>query len=99
MQARNLMIAFITAWVLSLGNLALADDMSLEAMPEVSVNINTASAEDLAQNLNGVGLSRAQAIVAYRESFGPFYSAEELTAVRGIGKNTVEKNLKRIVIE
>jgi competence protein ComEA len=52
----------------------------------------------MAQNLVGVGLSRANAIVAYRENYGPFYSAEELSAVRGIGKSTVEKNADKIIV-
>ncbi|MEL0066526.1 MAG: helix-hairpin-helix domain-containing protein [Gammaproteobacteria bacterium] len=46
--------------------------------------------------MSGVGVSRAQAIVDYREQYGQFYSAEELTAVRGIGDSTVEKNLDKI---
>ncbi len=103
MKARNLMAAFVAVWLLALGNTVFADDDVVmdpvvnEMVP--TVNINTDSAEDLAKNLNGVGLSRAEAIVAYRESYGPFYSAEELTAVKGIGKGTVEKNSDRIVIE
>lgn len=36
------------------------------------VSINTASAEDLARVMNGVGLKKAQAIVSYREEYGPF---------------------------
>lgn len=101
MKARNLLIAAITVWLMSLGNLAFADDdAQLEAAPvQMQVNINTATAEMIAENLTGVGLRRAEAIVAYRDSFGPFYSAEELTAVKGIGKSTVEKNASRILIE
>ena len=101
MKARNLMVAFVTLWMLSLGNLAWSDDdvAMNSVIPDMSVNINTDTAETLAKNLTGVGLSRAQAIVAYRESYGPFYSPEELTAVKGIGKGTVEKNSDRIVIQ
>ena len=101
MKARNLMVAFVTLWMLSLGNLAWSDDdVAMDSViPDMSVNINTDTAETLAKKLTGVGLSRAQAIVAYRESFGPFYSPEELTAVKGIGKGTVEKNSDRIVIQ
>jgi competence protein ComEA len=100
MKARNLMMAFITVWLMSLGNLAWSNDDGVGTLaPDVSVNINTDSAEMIAENLSGVGISRAEAIVAYRENYGPFYSAEELTAVRGIGKNTVEKNADRIVVE
>ena len=36
------------------------------------VNVNTASAEQIAEALNGVGLSRAMAIVEYRDSNGKF---------------------------
>lgn len=103
MKARNLLIGAITVWLMTLGGLAFGDDdMTMEPVAvatELQVNINTATAEMIAQNLTGVGLKRAEAIVAYRDSYGPFYSAEELTAVRGIGKSTVEKNAGRIVIE
>ena len=56
------------------------------------VDINSASAEDLAQSLDGVGLSKARAIVAYRDSQGPFRHADELVKVKGIGISTVDKN-------
>ena len=36
------------------------------------VNINTADAETLARELNGVGISKAALIVAYRDSHGAF---------------------------
>jgi competence ComEA-like helix-hairpin-helix protein len=45
------------------------------------------------------GLSRANAIVARRKNYGPLYSAEELSAVRGIGMTTIEKNAGKIVVE
>lgn len=67
--------------------------------PIVTVNINQANAETLAAALAGIGLTRAQAIVDYRTQFGPFYSAEELSAVRGIGTNTINRNLARIRID
>ncbi len=56
------------------------------------VNINTADAQTLADALVGVGLSRAEAIVAYRQANGEFRDAYELTAVKGIGDRTVERN-------
>ncbi|WP_439102019.1 ComEA family DNA-binding protein [Congregibacter sp.] len=56
------------------------------------VNINNASAVELAEGLNGVGGSKAEAIVRYREQFGPFESIEELSEVTGIGAATVERN-------
>ena len=56
------------------------------------VNINTADAETLAAELNGIGLVKAQAIVEYRKKHGPFKSAEDLSLVKGIGERTVERN-------
>ena len=49
------------------------------------IDLNTASAADLTR-LPGIGEKRAQAIVDYRESSGPFQSVEELTEVKGIGE-------------
>lgn len=60
------------------------------------VNINTASAEELKDLLNGVGLKKAQAIVAYREQHGKFTAAEQLTEVKGIGPAIFEKNKAHI---
>lgn len=60
------------------------------------VDINTASAEVLAEAIHGVGLKRAQAIVLYREQHGAFSSVDQLAQVRGIGAKTVEKNRDRL---
>ncbi len=61
-----------------------------------SIDINRASAEEIAAALNGVGIQRARAIVAWREAHGPFKSIDALTEVKGIGPATVEKNRQRI---
>lgn len=61
-----------------------------------TVDINSASAEQLAAAINGVGLKKAQAIVAYRTKHGPFQSVEDLTQVRGIGTTTVAENRSRL---
>ena len=60
------------------------------------VSINTASAEALAQTMNGVGLKKAQSIVSYREEYGPFKALEQLQEVPGIGSALVERNLPHI---
>jgi len=65
----------------------------------VPVDINTADASTLAAELNGVGTSKAAAIVAYREANGPFLHIEDLSNVKGIGVKTVEKNRSNLVIE
>ena len=55
-----------------------------------SVDINTANSDELS-SLNGIGSSKAQAIVAYRKGHC-FKSINELSNVKGIGTKTVEKN-------
>ncbi len=62
------------------------------------VNINEAGAEELAENLIGVGPKKAQAIIEYRKENGPFYSAEEIVNVKGIGPKTLEKNKQNILV-
>jgi len=56
------------------------------------VNINTADAETISTELNGIGLSKAKAIVEYRTKHGPFRSVDDLSLVKGIGERTVDKN-------
>jgi len=69
--------------------LGLSSPMPLAEQP---VNINLASAEVLAEALDGVGLAKAYRIIEYREAHGPFEHVDELAAVQGIGEATVEKN-------
>ncbi|WP_273426046.1 ComEA family DNA-binding protein [Marinobacter sp.] len=63
-----------------------------------AININTADVATLAE-LTGVGQSKAQAIVAYREANGPFETPLDLANVKGIGERTVEKNAARLTVE
>ncbi len=69
---------------------------SIFALP---VNINEASADEIADALNGVGISKAQAIVAYRKQNGPFESAVDILQVKGIGETTFEKNRADILVK
>ncbi|HBS2741932.1 TPA: helix-hairpin-helix domain-containing protein [Klebsiella quasipneumoniae subsp. quasipneumoniae] len=62
------------------------------------VSINHASAEQLAQALNGVGLKKAQAIVSYREEYGPFKTLDDLKQVPGMGSALVERNLAHLTL-
>ena len=50
-----------------------------------TVNINTADAATIASNLDGIGETKAAAIVAYRNEHGLFKSVDELQNVKGIG--------------
>ncbi len=57
-----------------------------------SVNINTADAQTLADRLNGVGIKKAEAIVAYRTQNGAFKAPEDIINVAGIGEAILAKN-------
>lgn len=62
------------------------------------VSINSASAEELAQAMNGVGIKKAQAIVSYREEYGPFKTVDDLKQVPGMGNSLVERNLSHLTL-
>ena len=66
-----------------------------QARDQSSININRATEAELT-SLHGIGSSKAQAIILYREMFGDFKSVDELTKVKGIGAKTVEKNRSRL---
>lgn len=69
-----------------------------KADQDAKVNLNAADAETLRRDLFGIGAAKAKAIVAYRESNGPFTAADELLEVKGIGKALLEKNRDRLAI-
>jgi competence protein ComEA len=110
MKSTNTDIAFFPVKLLAfLGMLALAplglaqvdtatttDPVAIEAE---QIDINHADAETIARVLVGIGMSRAEAIVAYREEFGSFASLEELMMVRGVGEVTLKNNQSRIRFE
>ncbi|WP_261817418.1 ComEA family DNA-binding protein [Vibrio gallicus] len=74
---------------------AMPDNGKYEGI-EVRININTATSEELAAMLIGVGQTKAEHIVAFREVHGAFKSADDLQLVKGIGAATVDKNRQRI---
>ena len=63
------------------------------------VNINQANADEIATALKGIGLKKAEAIVAYREQVGAFTSIEQLVEVKGIGEKMVSKIQQDILLE
>jgi len=104
MKVRNLFLSFLAVVTLCWTNALFADGVKAPAAPmtipsQATVNINEADAATLAAVLDGVGLKRAEAIVLYRTQNGKFYSAEELTAVKGIGESTVARNEDKIVVK
>ena len=64
-----------------------------------TININQASLEQMVENLNGVGMHKAQAIIDYHEQHGEFESINDLLQVKGIGPSTLEKNRDSLLIE
>lgn len=62
------------------------------------ININTAGAQAL-QQLDGIGPSKAQAIIDYREHNGVFKTLADLSKVRGIGEQTLDANRDRITLQ
>jgi competence protein ComEA len=56
------------------------------------VNVNAADVDTLARELKGIGNSKAQAIVDYRQKHGAFRSIDELAMVKGISQKLIERN-------
>lgn len=85
-------------------NVQASSSAKAEAVPgepdigATKVSINRASAEQLAQALNGVGLKKAQAIVSYREEYGLFKTLDDLKQVPGMGSALVERNLAHLTL-
>ncbi|MBN9929311.1 helix-hairpin-helix domain-containing protein [Pantoea agglomerans] len=65
-------------------------------LQQEQVSINEATAEQLSAVMNGVGLKKAQAIVSYREQYGPFSAIQQLSEVPGIGNALIERNAARL---
>lgn len=61
------------------------------------ININTADEAQLI-TLTGIGATRAQAIIAYREKNGPFAAIEDIMNVQGIKEGTFAKIKDEIVV-
>ena len=83
-----------------LATLAFVALVSLPALAFAAtpVNINQADAPTIAKSLDGIGASRAEAIVAWRDAHGPFKKADDLRHVKGIGKATIERNRDAILL-
>ncbi len=74
----------------------LAQEKSaIQARDQKIIDINRASEGELT-SLHGIGSSKAQAIILYRDMFGDFKTVDELANVKGIGAKTIEKNRARL---
>lgn len=68
-----------------------------EAQSDGRVNLNQASLQELI-SLPGIGESKAEAIIRYREEAGAFKRVEDLESVPGFGAKTVERLKDRLII-
>ena len=76
-------------------SLAMLVSMQVVADP---VDINTADVSILAGAIDGVGEKKAATIIAYRDAHGPFNSVDELSKVKGIGAQTVDRNRHNLMV-
>lgn len=76
-------------------SLAMLVSMQVAADP---VDINTADVSILAGAIDGVGEKKAATIIAYRDAHGPFNSVDELSRVKGIGAQTVDRNRHNLMV-
>lgn len=99
MNRMTLLQALLAAMLMALSPLSLAAQEPQDTTEQVMrLDINKADAATIAAALDGVGMVKAEEIVAYREMFGSFTSVDELMDVNGIGAATVERNRHRILI-
>jgi competence ComEA-like helix-hairpin-helix protein len=75
-----------------------AEAVPLVERPITPIDINTASLRQL-ENLPGIGFIRAQGIIEYRETFGPFATLDELRNISGIDPDTLNELSKWITLE
>lgn len=75
-----------------------APSPSASATVTEKININTADSE-LLQTLPGIGVKRAEEIIAYRTANGPFQTIYDLTLVSGIGSGILEQVQDYICVE
>ncbi len=79
--------------------LALCLAMALPAFAATPVNVNKADAQTIAASLDGIGMSKAAAIVAYRDAHGPFKTVDDLGNVKGVGTKTLARNRDAIRLQ
>ncbi len=79
------------------GNASMVQEVSPQAQ-NLKINLNAADAPTLQRELAGIGEAKAESIVAYRETNGPFKSVDELLEVKGIGKALLDRNREKLEV-
>ena len=82
-----------------LAALVLCLACALPAFAATPVDVNHADAQTIADSLDGIGISKAQAIVAWRDAHGPFKNVDDLRQVKGFGEKTLERNRDAILLK
>ncbi|MBM3111172.1 ComEA family DNA-binding protein [Pseudomonas arcuscaelestis] len=62
------------------------------------LDLNTADVLTLQSTLAGIGKTKAEAIVAYREEHGAFTTVDELLEIKGIGKALLDRNRDKLTV-
>ncbi|MCP6467886.1 helix-hairpin-helix domain-containing protein, partial [Klebsiella pneumoniae] len=71
-------------------SISTSSTQSTNKSPQTKVNLNSAKENELT-TVNGLGPSKAKAIIEFRETKGPFNSVDQLKNVKGIGEKSFEK--------
>jgi competence protein ComEA len=94
-----LALVFTAVLAIAVVPFAAADQAPADTLASLqTVNINTADAQTLT-SLKGIGLKRAEDIVAWRDANGSFTSIEQLAEIKGIGTSIIETNRERLSVE
>jgi comEA protein len=99
-HVRAVLSAHLRAVLLAAG---LAATLAAGALPAAAVadgvvNVNTATAEELAR-LPGIGEAKARAILEFRKERGAFKSVDQLREVKGIGDAALERIRPHVALE
>ncbi|MDD1013488.1 ComEA family DNA-binding protein [Pseudomonas rubra] len=71
---------------------------AMVTLPAAKLDLNHADATTLQSTLVGIGKTKAEAIVAYRNEHGAFTSVDELLEIKGIGKALLDRNRDKLTV-
>lgn len=104
---RNTVLSYLLLPLFTSVSLSLSAAPQAEAPPQPSamvlqksaaLDLNKADATSLQSALTGIGKTKAEAIVAYREEHGAFTSVDELLEIKGIGKALLDRNRDKLTV-